>query len=123
MLEQYTSFLSLVDVNLAFRTSDPTFDQRVPLHDLDTLRGAVVEASKVAQVREAVKSELEVIFDFQDEIRNIVEEVPLGPANTLVRLKSDLQSTFALKDSNGNLLRNINVEGVLLKSVLSDNTF
>ena len=117
LLDQYTSFLSLVKVEVAFRTIDPTQDKQAPLHDLDKLLNEVLDPAKVSQVRQGIKGELEVILDYQDEVVNIIEEVPFGPDHTILRLKKNLQSTFVLKDGNGNPLRNITVEGVLLKVI------
>jgi hypothetical protein len=117
LLEQYTSFLSLVKVEVAFRTGDPIHDRQVPLHDLDKLLNEVLDPSKVSEVRESIKGELEVIHNFQDEAVSIVEEVPFGPNHTILRLKKNLHSTFVLKDVSGNPRRNINVEGVLLKAL------
>jgi hypothetical protein len=117
LIEQYTSFLSLIKVDVAFRTIDPAQDQRVPLHDLDTLLSSVLDPAKISAVRQAVKGELEVILDFQDEVRNIVEEVPFGPSGTILRIKPNLQTAFVLKDASGNPVRTINVDGVLIKVI------
>jgi hypothetical protein len=117
LLDQYTSFLSLVDVGVAFKTTDVSLNQQVALHDLDKLLNEVVDPAKVSRIRQAIKGELEVILDFEDEVRNIVEEVPFGPNHTLLRLRQNLQSTYVLKDGDGNAVRNIHVDGVLLKAM------
>lgn len=119
LLEQFTSFLSLVNVEVAFKNGDPMRDAQgpIPLHDLDKLLNEVLEPSRISEVRQAIKSQLEIVLDFQDEVRNIVEEVPIDPNKTFIRLKQNLQSTYVLKDGNGNPLRNINVDGVLLKVI------
>jgi len=77
----------------------------------------VVVAAKVDEVRAAIRNELATILDYQDQVRNMAEEVPLGSGNTFIRLKPGLQSTFVLKDGNGNPIRNINVDGVLVKVI------
>ena len=116
LVEQYTSFLSLVDVQVALRTTDPTEDKQVRLPDLDTLLNDTLNTEKISEVRQVIKGELESVLDFQDAVTNIVEEVPFGPDQTILRLTKNLQTVFVLKDANGSPVRNINVDGLLLKS-------
>jgi hypothetical protein len=115
LLEEYTSFLALVSVDVAFRTTDRSLDRQVPLHGLGELLNEVLNVSEVDHIREVVKGELDVVLDYQDQVRSIAEEVPLGPTNTLLRVKPNLQTTYVQKDGSGAPLRNINVDGVLVK--------
>jgi hypothetical protein len=82
---------------------------------VDRLLNDVLDPSKVSEVRQRIKGELEVFLDFQDQVTDIVEEVPFGPDHTILRVKKDLQSNYVLNESD-NSSRTINVEGVLLKS-------
>ncbi len=120
LVEEYHSFLSLVDVGVAFRNKDRAQDQQVALHDLDGLLKQVLDPSKVQEVRDGIKGELEVVLDYQANVRNIVEEVPFGPTHTILRLTRDLQTPFVLKDGNGNPLRTIHVEGVVIQVTKKD---
>jgi hypothetical protein len=116
-VEEYTSFLCLTKVEVAYRTTDAKVasDRQVSLPHLDRLLNDVVVPSQAAHVRDRIKRMLQIILDYQDQPTNIVEEVPLGPDRTMLRLKRNLQSTYQLKDENGNFVRNITVDGLLLR--------
>ena len=116
LLDQYTSFLSIVDVEVGFRTTDPDQTVRVPLHDLDKLLDRVVEPQKHDLIRQIVKGELRVILDYQNNPTNIVDEVPLETGGGILRLKPNLQTAFVLRNSSGDPVRTINVDGLLIKA-------
>jgi hypothetical protein len=120
LVEQYVSFLTLDNVDVAFINTDSQHTQiRVPLHDLDSLLNKVLEPNRVDQVRSAIKTQLGAVLDYQDRPRNIVEEVPLGDDKSILRINNNLQSQYLLKDSNGELVRTINVDGVLIKAFIN----
>lgn len=117
IMAQFHSFLSLVDVQLAFRNTDPKKDRQVPLHEADSILGDVLDPSKVSVVRDAIKSALQSFRDFDEQVRNIVEEVPAGPNKSMLRLAKNLQTTYALQNAHGEPVRNIPIRGVLINAI------
>jgi hypothetical protein len=116
LLDQYMSFLAIADVEVGYRTTLPEEAARVPLHDLDKLLGRVAAPDKRDPLRQAIKNELGAILDFQGSPTNIVDEVSAGAGLSVLRLKPNLQTSFTLKNSSGDPVRSIKVDGLLIKA-------
>jgi len=127
MVEQYTSLLTLESVDVEFMNApaNPAAlgaagnsfrkQRRVRLSEVDSLLSEVVDPAKIADVKNAIKSQLESVLDYQDQPTSIVEEVPKGTDKTILRFKKNLQTDYVVKDGNGNPLQTIHVDGLLLK--------
>jgi hypothetical protein len=117
VVERYTSFLSLFDVQIAFRNGDPALDRQVSLTALDQLLDDVLDPSQ--------GSPLSVVLDHKERVINVTEEFTLSPGKTLVRFNRDLQTECPITDDRGNLMETIKVDGVVVavfnKKVLSKN--
>jgi hypothetical protein len=66
LLDQYTSFLAIADVEVGYRTVLLEEAARVPLHDLDNLLISVAAPDKRAALHQLIKNELTAITDFQN---------------------------------------------------------
>ena len=117
-IEEYTSFVCLVNVEVAFRTANPKAapDRQVPLNSLDNLLREVLEPAQVVRVRDRIKRTLQIVTDFEDQPTAVVEEKPIAEGETMLRFKKKLTSTYSLKDANGVAVRDISVDGLLLRA-------
>ena len=127
MVEEFTSFLTLDNVDIVYLNApvipagittmfrialsqNLTKQERVPLHDLDRLLSEVADPARSSSIREAIKGQLENIYNYQNHPTSIIE-----PGTDSLRMKENLQSDYVVKDGSGNPLTTMHVDGLLMK--------
>ena len=113
--EEFVSLLSVVDVEIAFRNGDPNQDRLVPLRKLSELLDAVIDRPEVrTEIATSIKSLLQGISDYQDEIRSILKVDPSSPFG--FSRDPQVKSEYKLKTSDGSVRRTFSVSGILIRA-------
>ncbi|BCJ45064.1 hypothetical protein GCM10010168_68640 [Actinoplanes ianthinogenes] len=109
LTQEYILVLSLVDAQLAFRNGDDRAAQSVPIRDMGKLLDAVLADPAVrADVARAVTAALSAVTDATTGTdRSLLTE-----AGTAVDPK--VRTTFRVTDTEGNLVRAIEVDGIVV---------
>ncbi len=129
MNQEFVSILHLVDVRLGFFDGFAESRREVSLHDMDGLLDEVlVDDPAIKQsVREAIRGELETIFDYQDEVQSIVESRDLPGGGSYLRVrKNDFETTVTVDGKDIAVLgipvrvdtRVMRTEGVIVEALL-----
>lgn len=94
MNQQFLTVLQLADVRVAFFNGSPAAAREVPLPQLDELLEQVVKPAKLAEVREAILSQVRTVRDHQGQEHPFIDTVDLGNGDTYVRVRKDLEFTY-----------------------------
>lgn len=118
MNQEFVSLLHLVDVRVAFFNGFAESRRETSLPQLDGLLSEVlVDSAKVAEVKAAIVTQLENVFDYQGERQSIIEENVLSDVGRYLRVRRGLRSSYRAPAS----AVEIPVEGIILaaqKSVM-----
>ena len=112
--EEFVSLLSLVDVDIAYRTGDPNQDRQEPLRKLGDLLEDVVERSEDRkEICALIKGLLQEINDYQGEGRSLVKADPGSPVG--FGRDTQLRSEYRLLKSDGTVRRILSVPGIIIR--------
>lgn len=113
--EELVAVLSLVDVEVAFRNTDPGADRKVPLFKVDALlEETIATPAQRALIKKQIQEALEGVRDFRDEKRSILSEERAIAGELVVNKR--LESKLELKRPDGSVRRTVSVPGVILKT-------
>lgn len=112
--EEFVALLSLVDVEIAYRNGDPNQDRIVPLRKLSELLDTVVERPEDrALIARSIKSLLDGIVDYQNNVRSILKDDPSSKFG--VNVDGQLTSEYLLKKPDGSVRRSLSVPGIIIR--------
>lgn len=128
MNQEFFTFLTLVDVRVAFFNNFPELSREVPLPNLDSLLEEYVLDDKHNEVREVIVEQLQNVLDYKDELKSIVEEKELSQNDKYLRInrriisnyKDDItEAEFALPGTILSVTKNVmRTEGVIVEALL-----
>jgi hypothetical protein len=101
MNQEFITIFHLVDVRIGFFNGFGESKIEVPVHELDSLLDEVMvpDAAKKKAVRGAIVTELQNIFDYQDNPQSIIEERNVAgdagqPPLSYLRVRKDFTMTY-----------------------------
>jgi hypothetical protein len=120
MNQEFISLFHLVDVRIGFFNGFAESKREVPLYELDSLLDEVMveDAEKRNNIRQVVIGELQSVFDYNNELQDLVEEQPLiappgQPPLSYLRLRKIVSTYRGETDDEG---IEINVPGIILSA-------
>ncbi|GJM42170.1 MAG: hypothetical protein DHS20C20_24520 [Ardenticatenaceae bacterium] len=128
MNQEFFTFLTLVDVRVAFFNGFAESRREVSLAQLDTLLNDYVVENRRDAVREAIFGQLETVLDYKDDVNSVIEEKTLSADDGYIRFKKDLVSVyqdevtaaeFAMPGVITSVMKNVmRTEGVIVEALL-----
>ena len=128
MNQEFFTFLTLVDVRVAFFNGFAESRREVSLAQLDTLLDEYIVEDKRDAVRTAVLGQLETVLDYKDDVQSVIEEKELSADDSYIRFKKDLVSVFkdevteaefAMPGVITSVMKNVmRTEGVIVEALL-----
>lgn len=128
MNQEFFTFLTLVDVRVAFFNGFAESRREVSLAQLDTLLDEYIVEAKREAVRQAILGQLETVLDYKDDVQTVIEEKALSANDSYVRFKKDLVSVyqdevteaeFAMPGVITSVMKNVmRTEGVIVEALL-----
>ncbi|MBL9138674.1 MAG: hypothetical protein JNK85_22585 [Verrucomicrobiales bacterium] len=111
--EEYIALLSLVDVELCYRTGNPDDERTCPLSGADSLLQAAIKTPKDRdEIKKKIRKELESIRDYNDTARSIVVNDAIKGSFIVDR---GVTSVYELKFSNGSVRRRVSAPGIVIR--------
>lgn len=111
--------LSLMNAKLGFFDARANKFELVPLSGMDTLLGRVIpDAGNRAQIRTNILKQISTVFDYRDDPRPFVEEVPLPNGSTgakFCRVVHDLNTEVEIRRADGAVKR-FDVPGIAVSA-------
>ncbi|HKR47902.1 MAG TPA: hypothetical protein VJU59_50955 [Paraburkholderia sp.] len=112
--EETITLLSLVDVLVAFRNTNPEHNRTVALRELDTLLDAVIASpAERKALKKQIRWVLDDIRDYRDEPHSILVPDPADPDGFMVNRR--LESVYELKALDGTTRRRLSVPGIIIR--------
>ena len=122
--QELVTVLSLIDVQVAFRNTDPSSNKTANLFEIDSLLGDVIATIQDRKlIKDRLKAILENIRDHMDEARSILSQDPNRP--DWMGINKNLMSSYQLKNDDGSTRRVLSVNGIILdthRTVISNGT-
>ncbi len=94
MNQQFVTILQLADVRIAFFNGVAGSTKEVPLPQLNELLEEYVQPAKIAEVREAILSQVRTVRDYQGQEHPFIETIDLGNGDSYIRVRKDLEFTY-----------------------------
>jgi hypothetical protein len=94
MNQQFVTILQLSDVRVAFFNGIAGSTKEVPIPQLDELLEEYVQPGKIAEVREAILSQIRTVRDYTGQEHPFIETVNLGGGDSYIRVRKDLVFTY-----------------------------
>lgn len=128
MNQEFFTFLTLVDVRVAFFNNFAELAREVTLPDLDSLLDEFVLDDKHDEVRQVIIEQLQNVLDYKDDLKSVIEEKVLSQNDKYLRVnrgiisiyKDDItQAEFALPGTILSVTKNVmRTEGVIVEALL-----
>lgn len=128
MNQEFFTFLTLVDVRVAFFNNFAELAREVTLPDLDSLLDEFVLDDKHDEVRQVIVEQLQNVLDYKDDLKSVIEEKVLSQNDKYLRVnrgiisiyKDDItQAEFALPGTILSVTKNVmRTEGVIVEALL-----
>lgn len=128
MNQEFFTFLTLVDVRVAFFNGFAESRREVSLAQLDGLLEEFIVADKRDAVREAVLGQMDAVLDYQDDVQSVIEVKELSPDDKYFRFKKGLvtlykdevtAAEFAVPGIITSVMKNVmRTEGVIVEALL-----
>jgi hypothetical protein len=94
MNQQFVTILQLADVRVAFFNGLASSAKEVPIPQLNDLLEEVVQPARIAEVREAILSQVRTVRDYNGQEHPFIDTVDLGNGDVYLRVRKDLQFTY-----------------------------
>lgn len=94
MNQEFFTFLTLVDVRIAFFNNFAELAREVPLPALDSLLDEFVLDDKHDEVRKVIVEQLQNTLDYNDDLKSIIEEKVLSQNDKYLRVKQGIISNY-----------------------------
>lgn len=128
MNQEFFTFLTLVDVRVAFFNNFAELGREVTLSDLDSLLDEFVLDDKHDEVRQVIVEQLQNVLDYKDDLKSVIEEKVLSQNDKYLRVNRGIisiykdnitQAEFALPGTILSVTKNVmRTEGVIVEALL-----